>query len=532
MAKHQNAGASGSRRRFLGGAAAVPLASLANGLIALPVFAADKAIAGHKPALVPSVDTLASWLKTLHNFGPQRFTGTPNARAFEDWLAAQFAALGCKIERDEFRLTSWVAQNEDCSIVVKEDGGASRTLDVLAYYPFSASTDGKSAVTGRVLFGGTGNTAGEEIVAKFPAAELAQSIVVVDIPIRGKGADSTVKSFPESFPGSLPKLVDAPNPASLVQIGIPTMAALENRCRGVIFCYTDVSKDSVRYNFLPFTDRFRNTTGLFVGADDSAYLKQVSGKATATMRLDAKLTHNARTDSILATLPGETDEVVIITTETDGPNEVNENGPLGVLAAATYLSKLPKRRRTFVFSLPTAHYAIGPVLDAVTGSGRRATTSGMMAKYPDVVDRTVAQIALEQMGAMEWADVDGKWQATGRPAVQHWIPTPSAAPAINKMFMAATRGENPALSRSDLIESGFPGGEGGSLRARDIPGIGLMGWPHYFFRADPKGVLDKLSPEVMHSQVSIVTKLVVLMDRLTPAQMKGTSPITEKDISG
>jgi hypothetical protein len=38
--------------------------------------------------------------------------------------------------------------------------------------------------------------------------------------------------------------------------------------------------------------------------------------------------------------------------------------------------------------------------------------------------RVVGQIALEQMGAMEWVDRDGKYVPTGNVARERWIPTP------------------------------------------------------------------------------------------------------------
>ncbi len=59
-----------------------------------------------------------------------------------------------------------------------------------------------------------------------------------------------------------------------------------------------------------------------------------------------------------------------------------------------------------------------------------------------------------------------------------------------------------------------------------------MGYPSYFFRADPKGVLDKLSAQVMHNQVSIFTKMATLMDRLSVAQLKGEAPIGDADLFG
>ena len=50
--------------------------------------------------------------------------------------------------------------------------------------------------------------------------------------------------------------------------------------------------------------------------------------------------------------------------------------------------------------------------------------------------------------------------------------------------------------------------------------------------SDPKGVIDKLNPRLMKNQVDIATKMVVLMDRLTAAQLKGTAPISEADLFG
>jgi hypothetical protein len=119
------------------------------------------------------------------------------------------------------------------------------------------------------------------------------------------------------------------------------MEVFENRCKGLILCYTDVANDSARHNYLPFSDKHRTLPAIWAGAEGSTYLKSVSGKATATIRCDAKLTPNSRADTLLATLKGQSDEVIMLTTQTDGPNECNENGALGVLAVATYWSKIP-----------------------------------------------------------------------------------------------------------------------------------------------------------------------------------------------
>lgn len=525
------------RRSILKGAGAAGL--LASGGVAGQALAAQgaKQIAGFDERLAPTDQTLDGWLRQLHRFGPIRATGTPQCRAFEEYLATEFSKLGCEVMRDQFKLMSWECDIKDCSIEVKDDTGKTRKLDVVAYYPFGGSTAGRAAVTGKVLYLGVADGPNQqaqqkvaEALAKVPKDVLAESIAVFDMPLANGGNRGRVVYYPESFPNPLPPPVNAYRVAS--QGGQAPMAGVENLCKGIILCYTDVSNEAARHNYLPFSDQHRKIPGLWVGKADADYLRSVSGKATATMRCDAKLTPNARADSLLAVMKGQTDEVVYLTTHTDGPNEVNDNGALGLLAVATYWAKVANRKRTFVFSLPTGHYAGGAVRDRETGSGRSSGTTGNFAKWPQYLERAVGQLALEQMGAMEWADVNGRWGPTGRISPENWVPTPSLVGISNKMFMASTVGEDPRYSRCGLVESGQAPGEGGGLRSRGIAGVGLMGSPHYFFRADPKGVIDKLSSKVMKNQCDIAIKMTVLMDRLSPAQLKGNAPITDGDLFG
>jgi hypothetical protein len=533
-----------TRRDLLKLAGSLPvLATVApfGGLPEAVLSAASEArhIAGYDPALLPSATTLAGWLKQLHDVGPIRMTGTSQCRAFEEFLARQFAALGFAVERDQFRLTSWACDLEqDCSIEVVEDGGPKKTVEVVSYYPFGGSTRGARPVTGRVLVvPGPGVAAAKALADAISASVLADSIIVMDMPLaRGGGTPAGSGNnglFPERFPAERPARTGGPSPAG--QSGREIMEIFEHRCKALVLCYTDVSNDSARYNYLPFSDQHRTLPTLWVGAEGSRYLRGVSGKASLTLRCDATLVPDSRADTILATLPGQSREVVFLTTQTDGPNECNENGALGVLAVATYWSKVPaaKRSRTLVCSLPTGHYAAGAVADPKTGSGRRAGTRGVLEKWPDVASRIVGQISLEQMGAMEWVDTNGTFAPTGNVAGERWIPTPGvSATATRKIFMASTAGENPKYSNAVLVESGGAPGEGGSLRSRGLPGIGLMGQPGYFFRCDPRGVLDKLSPDVMHNQVAFATKMTVLMNRLTVDQLAGKTPLTDADLFG
>src|SRR5215471_5052996 len=123
------------RRSILKFAGTLPVAPALVSLLSETAYAGStKQVAGFDPSLVPSKATLKSWEQQLHDFGPIRATGTKQARAFEEWLAAEFGKLGLTVERDQFRLTSWECSLKDCSVVVSEKD-KKRDLEVIAYYP-------------------------------------------------------------------------------------------------------------------------------------------------------------------------------------------------------------------------------------------------------------------------------------------------------------------------------------------------------------------------------------------------------------
>ncbi len=159
---HESSTGGISRRGLLKLAGAAPAAALV-GLSGLArpvaVHAAGRPIRGFNPAWLPDSAELGRWLKQLHDFGPIRATGTPQARAFEEWLASQATALGFSVERDQYKLTSWECDvDRDCSIdAVDGEGGARKKVEVVAYYPFCGTTRGTGAVTGRVLYIPDGN---------------------------------------------------------------------------------------------------------------------------------------------------------------------------------------------------------------------------------------------------------------------------------------------------------------------------------------------------------------------------------------
>lgn len=531
MSVFKPTGATVSRRQLLysgaamAGVALLPPGALADGSLGR--------IAGFDPAKVPTAEDLDLWLQHLHELGPVRATGTDSCRAFEEYIASELAGLGLEVRRHPYRLMSWDCDlDRDCSIEL-EVKGSWESVDVVAYYPYAATTRGTGPVSGEILYAGEGEEAVEKLIAETPGHVLARSVVVVDLPVPAGGSRLMPEFYPETFPDRLPPPPSSPSPSS--QVGKRAMDAAEGKCVALVLCYANVSDEAAKYNYLPFGDNHRKTPALWVGAEGGRRLRSAFGGQRIRLRCDATLTPNARADTLVTIIPGQTDEIIFLTTQTDGPNEVNENGALGVLALVKYAVQQPltERRRTIVAAFPTAHYAYGAVADERTGSGRRGMTRDVMEFYPEIAERAVGHISLEQMGAMDWQDQPCGWGPTGEVAREYWHVTPGpSSEAIRKLFIAATRGENPRWSRSSLLKGNFPPGEGGAPRSVGIPGVGLLAIPAYFFKADPKGVLHMLSPMVMKNQVNIATKLMVMMDRLSREQLAGTAEIIDADLFG
>ena len=252
------------------------------------------------------------------------------------------------------RLTSWECDvAKDCAISVAEDGGSKKNVEVIAYYPFCGSTRGKGPVpaascTSRAATRSR-TRARRSRRNRIPRC-WRETIVVIDMPLaKPAGSDySRIRWYPGRFPATRRDQEIRPNPAN--QGGRAQMELFEDKVQALVLCTNDVSNDTGRYSYLPFSDQHEGSVPVrWRGRQQVPAI--VSGKRDFTLRCDATLTPNARADSLAGTMKGKTDEVIFLTTHTDGPNEVNDNGALGVLALAS-TGRGCRRRSASAHALP------------------------------------------------------------------------------------------------------------------------------------------------------------------------------------
>ena len=314
-----------------------------------------------------------------------------------------------------------------------------------------------------------------------------------------------IDAFPRSVSHSAGQIVTAPDLTPFAERGV----------RGVILGWTNISEAQAKDQYLPFNRPMQPIPGLWVGPAAAERLRALARDgARARLTLDAELTPNAVSRTIWAELPGASRELLIVNTHTDGPNAVEENGPIAVLALARRLSLLSQsqRRRSVLFLLASGHF-VGP---------QAASTEGFLDRHPDVVERAVAALTIEHLGAMEWTDQPGRGYApTGRQELSLFLTRDSKLACLALAVARNSRDGRGAVIQPRALRHFF--GEGRPLAAAGVPVVGFLPVPSYLLSGPADGHIDKLDPDVMHAQIEMLADLLDRLDAAAPARSGATN---------
>jgi hypothetical protein len=190
---------------------------------------------------------------------------------------------------------------------------------------------------------------------------------------------------------------------------------------------------------------------------------------------------------------------------------LQENGGIAILALAKYFSRIPKaeRKRTLVFVLATGHFANSYV----------PSIRGVINKHPDLIQKTVAGLAVEHLGARQWADDAAlNYKPTGQ---DEWMLAITRLKSTGDVMLGAFQGMGKRrFAAINPVKGGFIG-EGNALSMAGIPSVGFIVAPDYLCTTPENGCIDKLSPELMHAQLQALAKALHKMDAMSAAELKG-----------
>lgn len=492
-----------TRRQFLGLTAAAALAGTVPGVLGCRSAVSD-APGAFDSKLLPPIDEIWRNLQDMTSLGP-RYTGTDAHRQYVDSLAAAMTEAGLTVARDGYTLPRW--QPKQVGLTVTPRGGGRVDVPVTSYYAQSGET-GPAGTTGPLAYAGTISSDGAKAL-DLPG-DVKGRIVVVDYEVVRRDYGEWYR--PWGFyteDTTLPAVV-----TSIIAVAAPLLAEFKKAgAAGVVFRWVNLSDEHASNQRLPFGRPLQGIPAIWVGRDGGARLAEwAKAGATATLTLDADVFPDTATDTLMATLEGTSaEEMVMITTHTDGPNAIQENGGIALRAMAKYFSRLPlaSRKRTLVFVMTTGHYA-GAYVPSIRG---------FIEKHPEIIRKAVASVTIEHLGCREWLDDDQmRYAPTGRDDVSFAV---TRHETVARLMLESLNGT--ADRRAAVVAPTPKGrylGEGGNLSAAGLPALGYFAGPSYLNMEASDGCIGKLSRPLFEGQVTALTKLVQALDATPAATIK------------
>ena len=318
-------------------------------------------------------------------------------------------------------------------------------------------------------------------------------------------------------------------------------AAGDGRAAGVVFVH-GFPRKLVDHQYAPYEGEHWRVPAVQVGVDEGERLKALAAQGAngrVQVRADKRKAH---TRTLIARLPGMSDDRIVIESHTDGMNAIWDNGPLGIMELAEHFASLPRecRPRTIEFVFTTAH--LHQRLDP-------SERDGGAEDYAEQLDREYDEgkvalvMAMEHMGAREFAAVPRPDGLPGRTLEPTGKTEPTGifvgeSPAlIARLAEAVTRHDlrrTLALRGADLPGVHFPphhsfGGEGTPYNHHLLPTIALVTGPWSLY--NPSFGAEAIDPELMRRQTIVYADLVHLVADL-PREAIGGGFLAQREARG
>lgn len=476
------------------------------------------------PQSFASSDDLWELERKLDSYG-LRATGNPAHQAYVAWLQAQLEAIpGLELQTSDYPIQRWTGTG--ASLEVGDSMALTLPLPISGAVPYSRVTPATGVGAPLVYL-----PAGTDITEENAAGR----IVLRDVDITGQtnAALAAVAwwiydpdlSFARRLGGSM-------NNAQGVT-GKDIEAAQAAGAVGLIFLH-NFPRQQVLDLYRPYDGVHWTIPALQVGADEAEPLRGLAANGGYARLKISALDEPASTRMLVASLPGQADDALVIESHTDGTSALWDNGPLAMLAMARYFGQFEAacRARTLKFVFTTAH-----LYQELTPPWR----SGSANLYAQQMDhdyaagKATAAIVIEHLGARKYAAVP---RSDGGPGQELSL---GDQHELNTFFVTESAGLLGSLlqqvQKHDLRESlalrgtGLPGahlplsnnfgGEGNPYVQHLLPTLAFITAPLTLFT--PGYGLDGIDPELLHTQTLLFADLVQALSKLPRETIAGAA---------
>jgi hypothetical protein len=488
------------------GAGAHDLGGALGSGIAAPPAAAEGCPTSADPDRFAGEEGLLDLNRAMQAFG-ERPTASPNHERYVDWLERRLRRIpGMEIEEIPYTVDRWLQRG--ASLAAGPSAGELSAVPVANAVPYSQP----AGASGELVHVPHGESLADH--------DVRGKLVVRDV-VPGKVPNAVFVAlswFTWDPDASMGVTGDYERDyLSYMERVEDLRAAAEGGAAGVVFAH-GFPREQVRGQYAPYEGERWKVPAVYVGVDEGERLKRLAAQG-GSGRIGVSASQGpAETRTLVATLPGMSDERIVVNSHTDGMNAIWDNGPMGMLPLASHFAALPRecRPRTVQLVFSTAH------LYQQLVPGKR---EGGAEDYATRLDHDYDQgsvalvIAMEHMGAREYAAVereDGPGRellATGQsePTGIFVGESPVLVEEVSRKLVEHDLRRSIVLRGADLPGARIPphhsfGGEGTPYHKHLIPTVGLVTGPWSLY--NPAFGMEAIDGALLRRQAIVFTDLV------------------------
>jgi hypothetical protein len=489
-------------------------------LLAFPATASAACPTAPDPAALPDAAALKSMTRFEAKLGA-RPTGSVAHQRFVQSLLTQLRAIpGVKLSRIRFRINRWTATKAGLRL----DG---KRIPIAGPVPYSRRS-GRRGISGDTTFIpeaepiSAANASGRIVVRPAPRGVIQNALLALPIV-------SYETYDPEGTIDPTGNLY-----GDFIAYNARVKDLRDARAAGAkaLIFVKDRPVDQLKGHIEPYEGTTWGVPALFVGADEGALLEK-RGTARVTLRVKRK---RMRTPSLIATLPGQSRQKLVVESHTDGTNAAEDNGPVAMIAMARYFAALPLecRPRTLVFAFSTGHFYQRIVKPSLRHGGSGELARRLDREYDQGLVSAV--VVIEHLGAIDYEGVprtDGpgvRLEPSGLRAIQFIAITqsPSLVAAVDGVVRAYDLQRTLMLQGADAPGTTVPshcsfGGEGTPYNQALLPTVAAIAAPQSLY--DPPFGLEGIDFSVMRDELLAFTELVNRMGVMSQAEVAGSVPL-------
>ncbi|MHA1579659.1 MAG: M28 family peptidase [Candidatus Freyarchaeota archaeon] len=472
---------------------------------------------------VVSNEEIEKWIKDIFSFGCRRPGTRADAKA-EDYIVKKLEGFGLtEVEKQPYQFTRWEAQKWRLTV----DGE-----DIPCFYTPNTAFTEEDGVESELVYVGDGTQEEFEktdvdgrivlLKAHFP---LLQAGLLTSLAYFVWDPEETLKKFGHPATWLYPnwwqayRLAGTHGAEAIVGI-LSDYPTNENRIYIPYHGPLHYELPEWYISHIGLTGQIEKwIPGLWLGREDGENLIRTVEAAGGSVRANLLLrgyTEPATTHNIVAFLPGQSEDTIVVHSHHDGPWESaveDASGVAEVLAVAEHMAKTPEseRQKTLVFLFTGTHFG-GPARGDLT----------FIESNPQITSKLVLDVCIEHI-AKDFDAENGEWVDTGEPEPRGVFTQGGNKEATKRLVDAlAEETEKHDLRRTIILPGDTPLGvptDANALYRSGYPLYSYISGPEYLF--DPCDTMDRVAVDQLNPVASVFIQAIRKVDKAPPSKIRG-----------